>query len=111
MEIKTLLLLHSPFLSKTGINFTPKTNQRKSLKLSVDTFLEPAPFLLPSADVDPEDLDFSLNMSGMQVSSSEEEEEPVFAMPHNVTRKHIVYQTELLQLIKQVIILRTYNHL
>lgn len=53
-------------------------------------------------DIDPEDMDYSANVSGMQVSSDEDDDEEVFQVPENHTRKHIVYQSSLVDLIKQV---------
>lgn len=54
-------------------------------------------------DVDPEDINFSLNMSGMAVSSSDDESddgEPGHALKEN--RKHIVYQSCIATLVKLV---------
>lgn len=53
-------------------------------------------------DMDPEDLNFSANMSDMAVSSNEDELSEDGGERYEPNRKHIVYQSCLAELIMKV---------
>ena len=54
------------------------------------------------ADIDPESSTFSANMSGMIVSSDDDISDDEDEVAVSTTRKHIVYQSNLFQLVKMV---------
>lgn len=54
-------------------------------------------------DFDPEDSSFTFQRN-MMLSSDDEPDESFFDEQYDATRKHIVYQTCLVELIKQVVL-------